>query len=56
MSGWHGVTSVIVGNCGFGYAPCKPEMRVRAMQTLERNEAIPYEAQAAGMPWDWETI
>merc|ERR1719440_1437546 len=55
MSGWHGITSVIVGNCGFGYAPCKPEQRIRAMQTLERNEAIPYEAQAAGMPWDWET-
>jgi len=55
MSGWHGITSVIVGNCGFGYAPCRPEERVRAMQTLERNEAIPYEAQAAGMPWDWES-
>jgi len=55
MSGWHGITSVIVGNCGFGYAPCKPDNRIRAMQTLERNEAIPYEAQAAGMPWDWET-
>merc|ERR1719456_1548701 len=56
ISGWHGVTSVVIGNCGFGYAPCKPEaaMQKRYMQAMERNEAVPYEAQAAGMPWDWE--
>ena len=33
MSGWHGVTSVVIGNCGFGFAPCKPEDRERAMLT-----------------------
>ena len=40
MSGWHGVTSVVIGNCGFGFAPCKPEYRERSMQTMERNEAV----------------
>ena len=55
MSGWHGVTSVVIGNCGFGFAPVAPENRRRAMQTLERNEAIRASTMAAGMPWDWET-
>ena len=36
MSGWHGVTSVVIGNCGFGFAPCKPEDRERAMLSLSR--------------------
>jgi len=56
LSGWHGVTSMVLGNCGFGYAPCKPEARSRAMKTMERTEAVPYEAQEKGMPWDWETF
>lgn len=56
ISGWHGVTSVVIGNCGFGFAPCRPQDRIRAMQSMERNEAVPYEAMAAGMPWDWETF
>ncbi|MHB1582737.1 MAG: N-acyl-D-amino-acid deacylase family protein [Acidimicrobiales bacterium] len=55
MSGWHGVTSVVIGNCGFGFAPCKPEERDRAMLSLARNEAVPIETMRAGMPWDWET-
>ena len=55
MSGWHGVTSVVFGNCGFGFAPVEPEHRQRAMQTLERNEAIRATTMAAGMPWDWVT-
>jgi len=56
LSGWHGVTSMVIGNCGFGYAPCKPQDRARAMKTMERTEAVPYEAQEKGMPWDWETF
>jgi N-acyl-D-amino-acid deacylase len=56
MSGWHGVTSVVIGNCGFGFAPVKPEDRERAMLTLERNEAIRAKTMAAGMPWDWVTF
>ncbi|MCY3646286.1 MAG: amidohydrolase family protein [Chloroflexi bacterium] len=55
ISGWHGVTSVVIGNCGFGFAPVKPDDRERAMLSLARNEAIPLESMQAGMPWDWET-
>jgi N-acyl-D-aspartate/D-glutamate deacylase len=53
MSGWHGVTSVVIGNCGFGFAPCKPEDRERTMLSLVRNEAVPLETMRQGMPWDW---
>jgi N-acyl-D-amino-acid deacylase len=53
MSGWHGVTSVVIGNCGFGFAPCKPEDRERTMLSLTRNEAVPLETMRQGMPWDW---
>ena len=56
MSGWHGVTSVALGNCGFGFAPSRAEDRDRAMLTMTRNEAIPYDAMKAGMPWDWVTF
>ena len=56
LSGWHGVTSVAIGNCGFGFAPCRVEDRDRAMLTLTRNEAIPFDAMKAGMPWDWVTF
>src|SRR3954464_6169418 len=57
-SGWHGVTSVVLGNCGFGFAPCKPEFRDRSMLTMVRTEAIPYESMVEGfLPhWDWESI
>jgi N-acyl-D-aspartate/D-glutamate deacylase len=58
ISGWHGVTSVVLGNCGFGFAPCKPDFRERSMLTMVRTEAIPMEAMRQGMlpKWDWETI
>ncbi len=56
ISGWHGVTSVVLGNCGFGFAPVKPEFRERAMLTMTRTEAIPYNAMASGMKWEWETV
>jgi N-acyl-D-aspartate/D-glutamate deacylase len=55
LSGWHGVTSVVIGNCGFGFAPMRPELRERAMLTMTRVEAIPYASMAAGLPWDWVT-
>ena len=55
LSGWHGVTSIVIGNCGFGFAPVAPADRERAMLTMTRTEAIPFDAMAAGMPWDWVT-
>lgn len=56
ISGQHGVTSVVIGNCGFGFAPVRPEQRERAMLTMARNEAVPLECMQAGMPWDWTTF
>jgi N-acyl-D-aspartate/D-glutamate deacylase len=55
LSGWHGVTSVAIGNCGFGFAPVRPAERERAMRSMTRVEAIPYNAMNAGMPWNWVT-
>jgi N-acyl-D-amino-acid deacylase len=56
ISGWHGVTSVAIGNCGFGFAPVRPEQRERAMLTMTRLECIPYASMKVGMPWDWVTF
>ncbi len=56
ISGWHGVTSVVLGNCGFGFAPVRPKDRKRAMLMMTRTEQIPYETIASGMPWRWETF
>jgi N-acyl-D-amino-acid deacylase len=56
LSGWHGVTSVVIGNCGFGFAPVLPELRDRSMLSMTRNEAISLDATRAGMPWDWVTF
>ncbi len=53
ISGWHGVTSVVLGNCGFGFAPVREEERDRAMLTMSRTEAIPFDSMQAGMIWDW---
>ncbi len=56
LSGWHGVTTVAIGNCGFGFAPVKPEERERAMLRMERTESIPLSCMKAGMRWDWVTF
>jgi N-acyl-D-amino-acid deacylase len=56
ISGWHGVTSVVLGNCGFGFAPVRQDFRERSMLTMTRTEAIPYESMKVGMRWDWETL
>ena len=56
ISSWHGVTSIVIGNCGFGFAPVRPQARERAMLTMTRVEAIPFAAMKAGMPWDWITF
>jgi N-acyl-D-amino-acid deacylase len=56
LSGWHGVTSLVLGNCGFGFAPVKPEHRDRVMLSMSRVEAIPFDSMKAGMLWDWVTF
>ena len=48
---WHGVTSVIMGNCGFALAPCKPEEREWYAECLEAVEDIPKDAMMAGIDW-----
>jgi len=55
-SSWHGVTSVVMGNCGVGIAPCHPRAREIAMRDLVNVEAIPFEVLQAGITWDWETF
>jgi N-acyl-D-aspartate/D-glutamate deacylase len=52
-SSWHGVTSVIMGNCGVGLAPCRPETREVAAWDLVNVEAIPFEILKRGVTWDW---
>ncbi len=54
-SGTNGVTSVVIGNCGFGFAPCPPEQRERAMKSMTKVEAIPLATLKASIPWDWES-
>ncbi len=56
LSGWHGITSVAIGNCGFGFAPVAPDQRDYAMRSMTRVEAIPYDSMIKGMPWDWESF
>jgi len=55
-SSWHGVTSVIMGNCGVGIAPCRPAAREIAMRDLVNVEAIPFDVLNTGITWDWETF
>jgi N-acyl-D-aspartate/D-glutamate deacylase len=51
---WHGVTTAVVGNCGFTLAPSKDGERELVLRNLERAEDIPAESMAAGVPWGWE--
>ena len=53
---WHGITSVIMGNCGFSLAPCKESEKDMVMRNLERAEDIAPEAMNAGINWTWETF
>ncbi len=55
-SSWHGVTTVVVGNCGFGIAPTRPEDRPTILRVLENVEGMPLEALEAGIPWTFETF
>jgi N-acyl-D-aspartate/D-glutamate deacylase len=53
---WHGVTSVVMGNCGFSLAPCAEKNKALVLHNLERAEDIPRPAMEAGIPWSWETF
>ena len=55
-SSWHGVTSLVMGNCGVGLAPCKPEVRDIAAWDLVNVEAIPFDVLSKGIKWEWETF
>src|SRR6266699_2530571 len=50
---WHGVTSVVMGNCGVTFAPCRPEDREYLAEMMESVEDIPRAAILDGLPWDW---
>ena len=56
IGSWHGVTTVTIGNCGFGFAPLRPQDVDRAMLALSRTEAIPLEPMRVSMKVDWETF
>jgi N-acyl-D-amino-acid deacylase len=53
---WHGVTSVVMGNCGFSLAPCEEKDKLLVMRNLERAEDISPEAMQAGIKWSWSTF
>jgi N-acyl-D-amino-acid deacylase len=53
---WHGVTSVVMGNCGFSLAPCEEKDKLLVMRNLERAEDISPEAMQAGIKWSWKTF
>jgi N-acyl-D-aspartate/D-glutamate deacylase len=52
---WHGVTSVVMGNCGVTFAPCRPQDRSTLAEMMESVEDIPRDAILDGLAWDWET-
>ena len=55
-SSWHGITTVVTGNCGVGVAPCRPEAREILMGDLVNVEAIPLDVMRKGINWTWETF
>ncbi len=55
-SAWHGVTTIVTGNCGVGFAPARPDRHDWLIGLMEGVEDIPGTALAEGMTWDWETF
>ena len=55
-SSWNGVTTVLIGNCGVGFAPCKPHQRDQLVELMEGVEDIPEPVLTEGLPWNWETF
>ncbi len=54
-SSFHGITTAIIGNCGVGFAPCRPDERDTLIRLMEGVEDIPFPVLATGLPWTWET-
>ena len=52
----HGVTTALLGNCGVGFAPCRPEDRERLVKLMEGVEDLPEVVLATGLPWNWESF
>ncbi|MBN8484991.1 MAG: amidohydrolase family protein [Sphingomonadales bacterium] len=55
-SSGHGVTTVVMGNCGVGFAPCRPDQRETLVKLMEGIEDIPEVVMVEGLPWNWETF
>jgi len=53
-SAWHGVTTAVMGNCGVGFAPCKPADREKLVELMEGVEDIPGPVMHEGLNWQWE--
>jgi N-acyl-D-aspartate/D-glutamate deacylase len=54
-SSWHGVTTVVMGNCGVGFAPCRSDDHDRLIRLMEGVEDIPFPVLTEGLPWNWES-
>ena len=52
----HGVTTVVIGNCGVGFAPCRPDDRQRLVRLMEGVEDVPEVVMTEGLPWTWESF
>jgi N-acyl-D-aspartate/D-glutamate deacylase len=55
-SSWHGVTTVVMGNCGVGFAPCRESDRDRLIRLMEGVEDIPFPVLTEGLPWNWRSF
>ena len=55
-SSWHGVTTVVMGNCGVGFAPCRPADHDRLIRLMEGVEDIPFPVLTKGLAWNWESF
>jgi N-acyl-D-amino-acid deacylase len=54
-SSWHGTTTVVMGNCGVGFAPVRPGAELGLMELMTKIEDIPTDTLQSGMPWGWES-
>lgn len=55
-SSWHGITSIVMGNCGVGFAPARPDRHGWLMRLMAGVEDVPISSLEAGLEWDWESF